>query len=237
MITKFDRPYLSATPAYCMACESAGFILDTDTDTARACVCQSDHLAARLFTRARVPAGFFGACRELKPPAVGTMERGVWRRAAKLKDALVIAAVGLEGSNPPLDARVIGGIAGGPGAGKSWLLASAVWSACLSGIGGAYLSIADPFAAFKAFGDGDLDRGGRRARRVPFLALDDVGGHRNETSSSMVRDLIQARLGDARVTLVATRNTAEAIGGELGWSVADALRPSTVVLLHDSMRA
>jgi len=232
MTPMFARPYLTGSPDGCQACSGAGYVLLDEARGAPCPACAGDRAAVDLFSRARLLPGLLEACVELKPPALRPEEKAAWLRGQRLGERLSRAT-----SSPSSSAT--GVIYGEVGAGKSWLLASTVTRTCVvERRSAAYISLVDAFRDLRTFGGGDLDRGVRLALLVEFLALDDVGGHRNEAASGLVRDVVLGRHRQALPTLLASREDPEALAGELGRSVADVIRGASisVVLMNGSLR-
>lgn len=235
----FRRPWLGAEHDECTACLGDGYLLG-DGEAAEECECKAWRIATAMLERAQLPAATWAAVSRgplEAPAALSVTDRALYRQAkANLHEAICTAEQLARGLPPkdgdPLTTTVVG-VAG---SGKTWMLSGAVWWAAMSGIGSLLLQVADPFTALSQLGGGRLDAGQACAARVPFLALDDVGGHRNPTGSSIVRDLLGERVAAARVTAVATRSSRDDLELEFGPSIADILDSRRVTLGHNSLR-
>lgn len=233
----FTRPTLQAADPECEACGGERHVLGSEG--AARCACWESARAARRFTASAVPASLYhpatGAVPE--PELTAALER-VQREAAKrlIAGACDLAASMAAGQPPPLDMLTAGVVVGVAGSGKSWLLVRGLRRALLMGVRAVYLPGADPFAALKAIGGGSLEIGRERLADVPLLLLDDLGSHRNEASSLLVRDLLVERIAKASVTVCATRSAHAALASEFGDGVADALRANAVSLSNGSLR-
>jgi hypothetical protein len=101
---------------------------------------------------------------------------------------------------------------------------------------GVYVPVGDPIAALSALGSGDLGTGVRMAQRVPMLALDDIGGHRNATASGIVRDIVATRADRMMPTIFTTNRSPNELRDEFGPSVADQLSAAVAMLPNGSLR-
>lgn len=231
----FSRPSVQAEAMPCSDCDS-GYVLDEE-DRAVRCQCAARRVAVAQFNRAKVPASAYPAVRGLQQPvALQPMERATWRSAGAMLDRAVQTAAAMERGDYPDDAVLFAGLVGVAGTGKTWLLADAVRKAAMSGTGCFFASMADPFSLLTQLGGGDRQLGTQRIGRVPFLAADDVGGHRHPTIAGLVRDVLLERAKNARVTVVSTRHSLDEIERELGSSVADLIRAQSVALSYGSLR-
>lgn len=230
------RPHLSARTRRCPDCDGDGYLLVDGI--AGACSCRPARIAASYISQAKIPAEAYPAVSAIKMPLpkLGVVEKRAYDRARRALAQALTTAQAFDAGTYLDNATPFAAVAGVAGSGKTWLIAHAVKRACLLRVGAAYVSAADPFAAGKSFGEGHLERGWEILHAVPFLAIDDVGGHRNETSSGMVRDLIQARAHASMVTVASTRQSMDDLAIEFGPSIADLFRANRSSLTHGSLR-
>lgn len=238
-VVTFGRPFLSAKVLpHCTACDG-GFLIDGPDAVAHACgVCAGAVAAAKAIRGSRMPAiALPAAGAVLAPPnAIPAVQRRGWERAQARFLGCIASAVEMDKGEPTGMPLILAGVSGGAGSGKTWLLVHALTAGMRAGLEGLYVPAGDPLAALGSLGSGDLGAGVRMAQRVPLLALDDIGGHRNATASGIVRDIVGTRADRMMPTLFSTGRTAVELREEMGPSVADQLVAAAVVLLHGSLR-
>lgn len=244
VVITFRRPTIGAAlDQPCLHCEEGFIVPDPDSGVAIRCAeCGGAAETAAALRRARLPAGAYEAAVAgvgdglAMPPKLPPTDRKAWKLTqARLTEA-VICAMALEKNQHPPAMRILAGIMGGTGTGKTWMLTATIAAAVMRGVGGLYVGIGDPFEALGALGAGEINAGLRMAQGAPVLALDDVGGHREEKRSGMVRDLIAYRADRFMVTLIATRLSFMDLRAEMGESVADQVQAACVQLTHGSLR-
>lgn len=234
---RFARPFVQAAAAPCTACDGDGYLLGED-DIARSCSCRPARIAAEYLTRAQLPAAAFPAVRDgLTAPSVDPVARSSWRMAWQMFGTAVGTAAAFERGEYPDTPLITAGVIGPPGSGKTWLLAGAVREAAIERLGALFVSMADPFSLLTRLGGAKgRDHARELLLRVPVLAADDVGGHRHETASGLVRDILLERGDASRVTLIAARGGVADLEREFGASLADRVRAGHVALAHGSLR-
>lgn len=234
MNVQFTKPALTAAMPECRRGCETGWRFDERDQRAHPCPCRDERIAANLFNHAGLPANLYpAAAGPLAEPKIEKFGLSTWRRARGLLERLIEVAVLREGGQYAEPG--FGGISGVPGTGKSWLLANMVTQAALRQIGCAYVDVNDAFRALKTFGDGSVEVGSDLLTRVPLLAIDGIGDHRNTATSKLVRDLILARHREGMATAAATTLTIDLLTEEFGPVVAD-LFSGMVTLTHGSLR-
>lgn len=238
-VVTFGRPFLSAKVLpHCTACDG-GFLIDGPDASARPCgVCAPAVEAAKAIRAARMPAvALFAAGPTVgAPSAMPMVHRREWDRARARLLACVASAVEMDRGEPTGIPTTLAGVSGAAGSGKTWLLVHALSTGIRRGLQGLYVPVGDPLAAFGMLGSGDLGAGVRMAQRVPLLALDDIGGHRNATASGIVRDIVATRADRLMPTLFTTSRGPAEIRDDFGPSVADQVSAAVVTLLNGSLR-
>lgn len=238
-VVTFDRPFLSAKVLpHCTSCDG-GFLIDGPDATARACgVCAGAVEAARAIRGARMPAVALLAAQTILAPPKGipVVQVREWERARGRLMSAVSSAVEMETGSLTVAPITLAGVGGAAGCGKTWLIVHALSAAIRRGVEGVYIPVGDPIAALSALGSGDLGAGVRMAQRVPMLAMDDIGGHRNATASGIVRDIIGTRADRMMPTLFTINRSPNELRDEFGPSVADQLAASVAMLFNGSLR-
>ena len=240
MVVTFGRPFLSAKVLpHCNECEGGFLIAGPDSATARPCeACRAPVEAASAVRAARIPAvSFVAAGPILGAPKVKAAEAREWTKARDHLLRCVNTAMVLERNEELTEVPVtLAGVAGAAGSGKTWLLVHALVCGLRMGLQGLYVAAGDPFSAMAALGGGDIGIGVRSAQRVPLLALDDIGGHRNEKASAIVRDILGVRADRLMPTLFTTPRARVDLQTEMGESIADQVQSACVSLVHGSLR-
>lgn len=234
MNVRFTKPSLTAAMPECRRGCETGWRYDERDGRAHPCQCRDGRIAANLFNHANLPANLYpAAAKPLQEPPLNAFDLSAWRRSRKLLARLIEVAELREAGEYAEPG--FGAVSGLSGTGKSFLLAEMIRLAAERRVGCAYVDVNDAFKAIKGFGDGNLEAGADLLTRVPLLAIDGIGDHRNSATSKLARDLILARHREGMATAAATILTPDLLAEEFGPVVAD-LFSGAVPLTNGSLR-